>query len=224
MESEKKVRALYDILGVELDATKDDVKKAYRQLAMKYHPDRNEGIETTEFTEATKAYKILSDPEKRAAYDKTGYTEDNVHDTREVAIEVLQNWFRSCLNDDKALKEDVIHRLRAIGKSNTAQCKHRIVLTNKKIKKLGKVLKRLKYTGGGKADFLALVVQEIINTLNRNICQANFQIQVNKMILQMLTFYNYDYNVDPDDPEDEPSTEQQPLGNVFDFARKATDL
>ena len=224
MKSGKKVRALYDILGVEPDVSIEDIKKAYRQLAMKYHPDHHEGIETTEFTEATKAYKILSDPEKRKAYDETGYTEDNIHDTREVAIEILQNWFRSCLNDDKVLKEDVIHRLKAISKSNTSQCKHRIVLTNKKIKKLGKVLKRLKYTGGGKADFLALVVQEIVNTLNRNICQANFQIQVNKMILQMLTFYTYSYEIDPDDPEDESSTDKQSLGNVFDFARKATDL
>jgi len=222
MKAGKKVRALYDILGVESNATADEIKTAYRTLAMKYHPDRNDGIDATEFTEATKAYKILSDPEKREEYDKTGYTKDNIHDTMEVAVEILQNWFRNCLNDDDALKNDVIHRLRAMGESNIGQCKQRIVLTNKKIKKLRKVIKRLKYTGNSSADYLSLVIQDIINTLTRNMTQANYQISVIKLIFQMLGFYEYDYNLDPD--EDENLTEQQPLGNVFDFARKATDL
>jgi len=63
----------YDILGVARDAGQDDIKRAYRRLARKYHPDvsREEGAEK-KFQELGEAYEVLKDPEKRAAYDKFG--------------------------------------------------------------------------------------------------------------------------------------------------------
>jgi len=68
-------RDYYEILGVGRDASADDVKKAYRQAALKYHPDRNpddkEGAER-KFKEASKAYQVLSDADKRAQYDRYG--------------------------------------------------------------------------------------------------------------------------------------------------------
>jgi len=68
-------RDYYDILGVAKNATDDDIKKAYRKLAMKYHPDRNPDSKETEekFKEAKEAYEILSEAEKRAAYDRYGH-------------------------------------------------------------------------------------------------------------------------------------------------------
>jgi len=67
----------YDILGVSKGATEEDLKKAYRKLAMKYHPDRNPGNKEAEekFKEISEAYAILSDPQKRAQYDQFGTTE-----------------------------------------------------------------------------------------------------------------------------------------------------
>lgn len=67
-------RDYYDVLGVSKDSSADEVKKAYRKLAMKYHPDRNEGDSEaeTKFKEASEAYGILSDSEKRAKYDRYG--------------------------------------------------------------------------------------------------------------------------------------------------------
>lgn len=64
----------YKILGVEKSATKDEIKKAYRKLAMKYHPDRNPGDKTAEekFKEITEAHEVLSDAEKRKKYDTLG--------------------------------------------------------------------------------------------------------------------------------------------------------
>ena len=68
-------RDYYEVLGVERDASDDDLKKAYRRLAMKYHPDRNpddpEGEE--KFKEASEAYEILTDAEKRQAYNQFGH-------------------------------------------------------------------------------------------------------------------------------------------------------
>ncbi len=65
-------RDLYEVLGVVRDASPDDVKKAYRQMALKFHPDRNPGDKDAEkkFREAAEAYDVLSDADKRQRYDR----------------------------------------------------------------------------------------------------------------------------------------------------------
>ncbi len=68
-------RDYYEVLGVGRDASQDELKKAYRRLAMKYHPDRNPDNEEAEahFKEAKEAHEVLSDSQKRAAYDQFGH-------------------------------------------------------------------------------------------------------------------------------------------------------
>jgi molecular chaperone DnaJ len=70
-----KKRDYYEVLGVNRDASEEDIKKAYRRLAMKHHPDRNPDSKDSEekFKEAKEAYEMLSDPEKRRAYDAYGH-------------------------------------------------------------------------------------------------------------------------------------------------------
>ena len=65
----------YEILGVSKNASDDEIKKSYRKLAMKYHPDRNKDDKTSEkkFKEVSAAYEILKDPEKKTAYDQYGH-------------------------------------------------------------------------------------------------------------------------------------------------------
>lgn len=69
---------LYETLGVGRNASDDEIKKAYRKLVMKYHPDRNQGDKKAEekFKEIQKAYAVLSDPERRQIYDRTGRVDD----------------------------------------------------------------------------------------------------------------------------------------------------
>ena len=68
-------RDFYEVLGVPKNASEDEIKKSYRKLAMKFHPDRNQGDASAEvkFKEAKEAYEMLSDAEKRAAYDQFGH-------------------------------------------------------------------------------------------------------------------------------------------------------
>jgi molecular chaperone DnaJ len=70
-------RDFYEILGVPKNASDEDIKKSYRKLAMKHHPDRNQGdtakVAEEKFKEAKEAYEMLSDPDKRAAYDQYGH-------------------------------------------------------------------------------------------------------------------------------------------------------
>jgi molecular chaperone DnaJ len=69
------MRDYYEILGVSRDADTEAIKKAYRRLALQYHPDRNNGDRTAEdrFKELTEAYEVLRDPDKRGAYDRFGH-------------------------------------------------------------------------------------------------------------------------------------------------------
>ena len=73
-------RDYYEVLGVSRSASEDELKKAYRKVAMKHHPDRNPGDKKAEekFKEASEAFEVLGDREKRARYDQFGHAADGM--------------------------------------------------------------------------------------------------------------------------------------------------
>ena len=72
-------RDYYEVLGVGREATKNEIKRAYRKLAVDYHPDRNDGDESAaeKFREATEAYEVLKDENRKARYDQFGHAAES---------------------------------------------------------------------------------------------------------------------------------------------------
>ena len=107
-------RDYYEILGVQKTASIDDVKKAYRKLAMQFHPDRNPGNKQAEekFKDATEAYEVLSDQDKRSRYDRFGHegvrqgadfhdwTNTNANDIFSVFNDIFGGGFGGSIFDD----------------------------------------------------------------------------------------------------------------------------
>lgn len=85
----------YDILGVAKTATEDDIKKAYRKLAMDHHPDR--GGDTAKFQEIKEAYENLSDAKKRAAYDNPGFKSFDQMDINEIHRQMREHMERNMM-------------------------------------------------------------------------------------------------------------------------------
>ena len=86
----------YEILGVKKDASQDDLKKAFRQLARKYHPDLNKGSKEAEekFKEINEAYQVLSDPQKKAQYDQVGQADFKPGEYTQAKTPAYEDLFR----------------------------------------------------------------------------------------------------------------------------------
>ncbi len=107
----------YTILGVPRNATQDEIKRAYRRLAMQYHPDKNPGNKEAEekFKEISEAYQVLSDPEKRALYDNRGYTGlrssgfrgfEDISDIFRTFSDLFEEFFGFSFESSRARKRD----------------------------------------------------------------------------------------------------------------------
>ncbi|AQT70251.1 Heat shock protein J [Anaerohalosphaera lusitana] len=97
-------RDYYDVLGVKKDASADDIKRAYRRLAMKYHPDKNPDDKQAEekFKECAEAYEVLSNPEKRQRYDQFGHEGlrgTGMHDYSHMNVQDIGDMFGDIFGD-----------------------------------------------------------------------------------------------------------------------------
>ena len=184
----KQSRHLYDILEVNKDATKEEITKAYREKAVKYHPDK--GGDASIFIELANAYNTLIDDEKRKRYDETGYTGNQEEDDKETAFEVLTNYYMRLLSNEDELKKDVIKTLEKNITQDIMCCKDKCKKLNKKIEVLEKTKNKFKYKGNS-LNILRKVTDDEISFLNNNIKKTNYQEYIDEMIINILQDYEY---------------------------------
>ena len=91
-------RDYYEVLGVSRNASADELKKAYRKVAMKHHPDRNPGDKKAEekFKEASEAFEVLGDKERRSRYDQFGHAAEGMGSGMGGFGAAGGNWIRGC--------------------------------------------------------------------------------------------------------------------------------
>ncbi len=107
-------RDYYEVLGVSKDASAEDIKKAYRKLALQYHPDRNPGNKEAEekFKEAAEAYDVLSDDAKRKRYAQLRISSATLEIYSEVdsaAVAALEIYSEICSAEEAPAAEDVLN-------------------------------------------------------------------------------------------------------------------
>ena len=116
-------RDYYDVLGINKSANSDQIKSAYRKLAVKYHPDKNPGDKTAEdkFKEASEAYHVLSNPERKQSYDSFGHAAfENAGGGRIVNVASMAYRFVSEMNFDDLQSKANYKGLKVYGQSKLA--------------------------------------------------------------------------------------------------------
>jgi curved DNA-binding protein CbpA len=163
---------LYEILGVAMTATSAEIKKAYRRLAQKSHPDR--GGNADEFHQIQKAYEVLSDNDRRAHYDQTGQDEQQ-QSLSSVAFEKVAELFISIISDSTS--GNIIDRCRSKIEKKVQAVTGASKQAEKETAKLLKLLDRVTHKNGGENIF-AMVVQAKINSLESDIERAKVELEL----------------------------------------------
>ncbi len=180
---------LYQTLGVDRSATKEEIRAAYRSLCQKHHPDKNGGQESELFTNIRLAYDCLSDPVKREHYDRTGNTEiDNID---RVAVSRIAQAFDQAVqqlfnHDDKSI--DIIQRLIDGLARSTTEIERKIADTKRNSEKCKKLLDRIEYNGKGN-DLWAGVLNQKIQQFEQAVTQLEHELKIMGRALELLDEY-----------------------------------
>lgn len=181
----------YIVLGVAVEATEEEIKKAYRALANKHHPDKTSG-NTELFKEVQVAYDILSDPVRREKYDRTGDYQNNEIDPDVKINAIIAGLFINIINVDLVNfeTEDIVALMcRAVNKEIAlldAGIRKNILLIKKREKIVNKIVKK----SGGENPLSAAVLKNIASLHSANEAAA-IQLNENIRILEKLSDYEY---------------------------------
>jgi len=203
MAEEEKKPSFYDTLGVAVDATKAEIKKAFKRKASKAHPDR-EGGDKAKFQELQRAYAVLSDDRSRTKYDTDGEEGgEHVPTPREAAYQNLSMLFTSIVSENMDTIEtiDIIKTIEANVKKNRMPQKSIIKQMEKRLGKISKAVQKLKrkVKKEGTPDLFEHILGMQAQDAQRSISAAKEQLEMMDIMLEIAHQYEYDFDK-PYDP------------------------
>lgn len=199
---DEKKRNLYEVLGLDEDATEEEIQQAFRKRAQETHPDR-EGGDKDEFIRVRQAYGILSDKSRRKNYDRTGSEKQLNEQLRTRAMQEVAA-FTLQLLDDESFQMDFDNLVDKIVKSfqrNIKEQEKKIELLEKVIAKRRKIVERIKLKNKRKIkdDFIRKVVLDDIKEQEESIDRAKENINLAKESIVVINEYEYLVPIDPDE-------------------------
>ena len=204
------MKNLYDVLAVTKDATAEQIKKAYRKLAMKHHPDK--GGDEQEFKDIAKAYSVLSDEDKRKRYDETGQVEEE----RDPFNEILASFISDLQDNVDSLNTDIIDIAKKKIKKEIKEINLARIQTENKIKYLNFFLKRIKKDT--ESNVFNLVTKSKIEQLKSKLEAITKSMDILK---RMEDVFNGDIEYDFESPDEYTSSkEEYPIEDAFELLFK----
>lgn len=200
---------LYELLGVAKDATKREIKEAYRRLARKLHPDR-EGGDKEKFQEIQHAYMVLYDEKARANYDRTGEAGEKAKPTAtQMAYENLAGLFTAIVTENvtnihkidifKFMREKVVE-----AREGPEKLKRKNERNIKQYQRAEKKLKRKKKRSKH-PKIMETVLSEQIRACRNNIRACDEDIEMYNLMLELMDDYDYEF----DAPVDSRDTKEE---------------
>lgn len=204
------MKNLYDVLAIAKDATAEQIKKAYRKLAMKHHPDK--GGDELQFKELSKAYSVLSDEDKRKRYDETGQVEEE----RDPFNEILASFVSDLQDNVDSLNADIIDIAKKKIKKEIKEINLARIQTENKIKYLNFFLKRIKKDT--ESNVFNLVTKSKIEQLKSKLEAITKSMDILK---RMQDVFNGDIEYDFESPDEYTSSkEEYPIEDAFELLFK----
>lgn len=185
-------KSYYDILGVEKDASQDEIKIAYKERVKESHPDH--GGSSEDFIKITEAYETLKDEDKRKEYDEHGEMK-GTRTISDVAISVVQTYFKKFLGSgDGILKIDVLVEIRKLLSID----EKRNIVKRKRVKNQLKLFEKIqgKIERKGNLTFSPIedLLSDEVESCKDGLKQTNYQSLVHEVIIQILDDYTYAFD------------------------------
>lgn len=181
------MRDYYEILGLDSNATKDDIKKAYRYLAKEHHPDKNGGDHSEAFIDIQMAYDVLSDVEEREMYDEYGFSR------KDADMAKIQGLLAQIINGCLARDIPSSHLINEIEEEITDaidDLKEEIALCQKAINSMSGQKEALKTKEGVKFDIVGNTILGLIKQAEQEILVRSEEVAIREKLLGLIKYYD----------------------------------
>jgi DnaJ-class molecular chaperone len=183
-------RDFYKILGVSKEATEEDIKKAYRKLAKKHHPDVNSDPATIEkFQEIQAAYDVLSDPGMRTFYDENGFVNSSISSIDQEAKSIILDWIMRMISEpmfSDDMRFDAKACLVDCLRNASIQIETHINQIERKEKRIKNFLKRFKN------EEYSVPIENVLNQTMMEKANGKRQMAIMKRVREIISEFEYD--------------------------------